>query len=76
MRLAKILYRFSQATHHYSEILPPHIVKIITEDEKANSSRYGLCKQYLDRLMATTPLKDAKIKGNMVFSTHCLNDAF
>lgn len=70
----QLRYCFGLAKH-YSEILPSHIAAILREDEEGNTHKYSQCRQYLQRIMACNDIKEAKIKGNIMFNAHCQSEA-
>jgi hypothetical protein len=47
------LRRWLSHAKHYSDILPAHISAILKEDERSGAHRYGHCKQYIDRIIAS-----------------------
>jgi hypothetical protein len=69
------LRRWFSFAKHYSEILPPHITAILKEDEESKTHKYHHCKQYLEKIMTSNEMKDAKIKGNIMFNAHCQSEA-
>ena len=74
--IQRLIYCFSHNARHYSEVLPPHITKILKDDEALSIQKYHSCRNYISSLLNNAKAEeDCKIKANLLFSTHCFNEA-
>lgn len=74
--IRRLIYSFSHNAKHYSEVLPPHLTKILMEDENLSISKYESCRNYLSKMIENAKVEeDCKMKANLLFSTHCFGEA-
>lgn len=74
--IQRLIYRFSHNARHYSEVLPPHITKILKDDEAQSIQKYQSCRNYISKILSNAITEeDCKVKANLLFNTDCFNEA-